>query len=93
MLNKLIVDVKDPLQNLIEEAVNCKAVDVLTTVQKLKLLQLSLHYVMPKLHSTEMTEKQQGEPIFIGVFERKDGEQEAENWYENFEVTSRKKLH
>ena len=31
-------------------------VDSMTTDQKLKLLQLSLNYVLPKLRSTEMTE-------------------------------------
>ena len=68
-------------------------VDAMTTDQKLKLLQLSLHYVLPKLRSTEMTEKKyENEPIFIEVFERKEGEQEAENWHDNFEVTSRKKI-
>jgi hypothetical protein len=40
-----------------------------------------------------MTEKKyEDEPIFIEVFERKEGEQEADNWDDNFEVTSRKKL-
>lgn len=55
--NKLTAEVKEQLQNLIEEAVNCKAVDAMTTVQKLKLLGLSLHYALPKHRSTEMTEK------------------------------------
>ena len=65
----------------------------MTTNQKLKLLQLSLHYILPKLRSTEMTEKKyEDEPIFIEVFERKEGEQEAENWEDNFEVTSGKKI-
>ena len=53
---------------------------------------ISSYYVLPKLRSTEMTEKKyEDEPIFIEVFERKDGEHEAENWHDNFEVTSRKK--
>ena len=34
-------------------------VDSMTTDQKLKLLQLSLHYVLPKLRSTEMIERKQ----------------------------------
>ena len=41
-------------------------VDSITTDQKLKLLQLSLHYVLPKLRSTEMTEKKQEDlPLFV----------------------------
>jgi len=38
----------------------------MTTDQKLKLLQLSLHYVLPKLPSIETSEKKhEDEPIFI----------------------------
>ena len=66
---------KDQLQNLIDEVVNSIEVNSMDTNQKLKLLQLSLHYVIPKLRSTEMTEKKyEDEPIFIEVFERKEGE-------------------
>ena len=57
------------------------------------LLRLTPIYILPKLRSTETTEKKyEDEPIFIEVFERKDSEQEAENWKDNFEVTSRKKI-
>ena len=91
--NKVTAEVKEQLQSLIDEVVNRIDVDDMTIDQKLKLLQLSLHYVLPKLRSTEMTEKKyEDEPIFIEVFERKEGEQEAENWEDNFEVTSRKKI-
>ncbi|MDG1053527.1 MAG: hypothetical protein P8O78_02730 [Flavobacteriaceae bacterium] len=49
---------------------------------------LATIYVLPKLRSTETSEKKyEDEPIFIEVFERKNGEQEAENWKDNFEVT------
>jgi hypothetical protein len=90
--NKVTAEVKEQLQNLIDEVVNRIDVDAMTTEQKLKLLQLSLHYVLPKLRSTEMTEKKhEDEPIFIEVFERKDGE-EHENWEDNFHVTSRKEI-
>lgn len=66
--NKLTTEVKAQLQNLIDEVVNSIAVDAMTTDQKLKLLQLSLHYVLPKLRSTEMTEKKQEDiPLFIDV--------------------------
>ena len=57
------------------------------------LLSLATIYVLPKLRSTETTEKKyEDEPIFIEVLERKDGEQEAENWQDNFEVTSTHKI-
>ena len=63
------------------------------TNQKLKLLQLSLHYVLPKLRSTETVEnKHEDLPLFIEVLERKEGEQEEENWDDNFEVTEVHKI-
>ena len=48
---------------------------------------------VPKLRSTETKEKKyEDEPIFIEVFERKNDDEEAENWEDNFEVTSTKKI-
>lgn len=64
--NKLTAEVKGQLQSLIDEVVNRIDVDAMTTDQKLKLLQLSLHYVLPKLRSTETIEKKhEDEPIFV----------------------------
>ena len=57
---------KDQLQNLIDEVVNSIEVNSMDTNQKLKLLQLSLHYVVPKLRSKETTEKPYEDlPLFI----------------------------
>jgi len=64
--NKITAEVKEQLQNLIDTVVNRIDVDSMTTDQKLKLLQLSLHYVLPKLRSTEMTDKKQEDlPLFV----------------------------
>ena len=66
--NKITTEVKEQLQNLIDTVVNSIDVNSLTTDQKLKLLQLSLHYVLPKLRSTEMKEKKQEDlPLFVDV--------------------------
>ena len=71
--NKVTTEVKAQLQNLIDTVVNSIDVNSMDTNQKLKLLQLSLHYVLPKLRSTEMTEKKYEYELFIEVFERRDG--------------------
>ena len=64
--NKVTTEVKAQLQNLIDTVVNRIDVDAMTTDQKLKLLQLSLHYVLPKLRSTETTEKKYEDlPLFV----------------------------
>ena len=66
--NKITTEVKEQLQNLIDTVVNSIDVNSMTTDQKLKLLQLSLHYVLPKLRSTEMKEKKQEDlPLFVDV--------------------------
>ena len=65
-VNKVTAEVKEQLQNLIDTVVNRIDVDSMTTDQKLKLLQLSLHYVLPKLRGTEMTEKKYEDlPLFV----------------------------
>ena len=65
-VNKVTAEVKEQLQSLIDEVVNRIDVDSMTTDQKLKLLQISLHYVLPKLRSIETIEKKQEDlPLFI----------------------------
>ena len=64
--NKITTEVIEQLQNLIDEVINSIDVNSMNTNQKLKLLQLSLHYVIPKLRSTETTEKPYLDlPLFI----------------------------
>ena len=64
--NKLTTEVKKQLQSLIDEVMNSIDVDSMTTDQKLKLLQLSLHYVLPKLRSTETTDRPYEDlPLFV----------------------------
>ena len=64
--NKITTEVKEQLQNLIDEVVSRIDVDSMTTDQKLKLLQLSLHYVLPKLRSIETSERKfEDLPLFV----------------------------
>ena len=64
--NKITTEVKEQLQNLIEEVINSIDVDVMSIDQKLKLLQLSLHYMLPKRRSIETSQEVRLDlPIFI----------------------------
>jgi hypothetical protein len=76
--NKITIEVKEQLQSLIDEVVNSIDVNLMDTNQKLKLLQLSLHYVLPKLRSSSKgPEEEEGDmPIFIDIHER----DENDNW-------------
>ena len=63
---KIRSEVKEILLNLISQTINSIGAEHLDTNQKLKLLQLSLHYVVPKLRSTETSEKPYEDlPLFI----------------------------
>lgn len=86
-VNKITAEVKERLSNLIDQTVDSLVIEEMSVEQRLKLLQLSLHYVLPKLRSVQNESNTHvDEPLFINVYERKDEEQEAENWADNFEV-------
>ena len=85
--NKVTTEVKEMLRDLVHHTINSIPVDELDYDQRIKLLQVTLHYIVPKVRSVETNQpQQQDEPIFIEVLERKEGD-EQENWKDNFEVT------
>jgi|TARA_B110000438_G_scaffold295661_1_gene339024 hypothetical protein len=61
--NKLTTEVKDKLQDLIDNVVYNIDIQTMDTNQKLKLLQIGLQYLLPRLkHISEVSEDL---PIFI----------------------------
>ena len=81
--NKLTKDVKERLVNLIDDCVNSIDVNMLTDDQKIKLIQISLHYVTPKLRSVvQKKEEIPEQPLFVDVLDRNKETDE-------FEVTNR----
>ena len=61
--NKLTIEVKDKLQDLIDNVVYNIDIQTMDTNQKLKLLQIGLQYLLPRLkHTSEISEDL---PIFI----------------------------
>ena len=68
-INKVTVEVKDKLQRLIKEVVDSIDVNSMTTAKKLKMLKLSLHYIIPKLRSSITGDiKIEDLPLFIEVW-------------------------
>lgn len=66
--NKITTDVKGQLHNLIDEVINSIDINSMDTSQKLKLLQLSLHYVIPKLRSiTDTTQESEDLPFILDI--------------------------
>ena len=85
--NKITKDVKEVLQDLIESVVNSIDVDSMDTNQKLKLLQLSLHYIIPKLRSVTSTNNDQDEdmPFIIDIHKR---DPETDEWVHEYVESS-----
>ena len=87
--NKLTAEVKDKLQCVMDEVVSSLNISTFTTDQKIKMLQIGLQYLLPRLkHISEdrdstdyplfMTD---GEPIAINIHSRNEetGEFEVES--------------
>ena len=61
--NKITAEVKEKLQVLIDEVIDNIDISELDNNQKIKLLQIGVQYIVPRLkHTTEVTEDL---PIFI----------------------------
>ena len=64
--NKITTDVKDKLQSIVDEVINSIDVTSMDTSEKLKLLQLSLHYIVPKLRGIHISNTVNEDlPLFI----------------------------
>ena len=64
--NKVTKEIKDKLNSLIDEVVDSIDINSMTTTEKLKLMQLTLHYVIPKLRSNLIgTNKTEDLPLFL----------------------------
>lgn len=64
--NKLTTEVKNKLQGVMDNVVSTLDIDSMTTDQKLKMLQIGLQYLLPRLkHTTE--ESSEDKPLFIDV--------------------------
>ena len=69
--NKITAELKKQLQGLIDEVVSSIDISSMTLEQRLKLLQLSLQYVIPKLKSIDTTEGiEEDQPLFIEINEK-----------------------
>ena len=64
--NKITTEVKNKLQGVMDNVVSTLDIDSMTTDQKLKMLQIGLQYLLPRLkHTTE--ESSEDKPLFIDV--------------------------
>ena len=65
--NKITADVKDKLQLVIDDVVSHLDITEMTTDQKIKMLQIGLHYLLPKLKSVSDETGKEDTPLFREV--------------------------
>ena len=85
--NKITEDIKTRLVNLIDDTMNSIDLDELTTMEKLKFLQLSLHYVVPKLRSSIVkNENKEDMPLWLedAQIEVISRDKETDDWKSEF---------
>ena len=84
--NKVTTAVKEQLQSLMEQAVNSIDVNSMDTNQKIKLLQITSQYVLPRLKAVykENNDTKEDLPIFIDIIKTdKDGNNYVSETYKN----------
>ena len=92
--NKITAEVKGKLENLIEGLVESLDINEINTNQRIKVLQIALQYILPRLQATLIKEEHEDQPLFVEdmvVYKRKENSDE-EKWKDNFEETSIKDL-
>ena len=63
--NKITTQVKEKLEELIDGIVNSIDIKELTTNQKIKMLQISLQYTLPRMQASVISNETEDLPLFI----------------------------
>ena len=64
--NKITSEVRSKLQELLDDLIDSLDLNELDANQRIKMLQIALQYTLPKLRSTETTDKPYEDlPLFI----------------------------
>tara|TARA_B100000941_G_C27971903_1_gene286726 strand:+ start:173 stop:502 length:330 start_codon:yes stop_codon:yes gene_type:complete len=82
--NKITADVEDKLQLVMDDVVPSFNISTLTTDQKIKMLQIGLQYLIPRLKHTSGDRDNKDYPLFIT-----DGEPIAINTHKRNEETGK----
>ena len=68
--NKLTAKVKDRLATIIDEAMDSIDIEKLTIAERLKLIQIGLQYVIPRLKQVENIEEEEPRKFEIEIIDR-----------------------
>ena len=88
--NKITAEVRSRSETLIEGLVSSMDINEMTVDQRIKMLQISLQYTLPRLQAMMFKDETKDQPLFIEdivVYKRKENSDE-EKWEDNFEGSS-----
>ena len=68
--NKITADVKDKLQLVMDDVISSLNISTLTTDQKIKMLQIGLQYLVPRLKHTSGDRDNTDYPLFLILIKR-----------------------
>ena len=71
-LNKLTAEIKQKLSEVIMDAMSSIDIELMTQNEKLKLIQIGLTYVIPKLKQVENIEEEEPRNFQIEIIDRLD---------------------
>jgi len=63
--NKITTEIRSKLENLIDGLINSIQIEELNNTQKLKLLQITLQYTLPRLQASIISFDVEDLPLFI----------------------------
>ena len=81
--NKLTAEIKEKLANILDEAINSLDIKTMTKSERLKLIQITLQYVLPRLKQVEEDADDMPTHFQIEVIESRSqlSEKELDNNY------------
>ena len=68
--NKLTKEIKEKLSTILEEAMESIDIEKLTVAERLKLIQIGLQYVIPRLKQVENIEEEEPRKFEIEIIDR-----------------------
>jgi len=63
--NKVTVEVRGKIENLIDGLINSIQIEELNNTQKLKMLQIALQYTLPRLQASIINNELKDLPLFV----------------------------
>ncbi|MDA9669649.1 hypothetical protein N9T61_01735 [Flavobacteriaceae bacterium] len=75
--NKITTEVKGKLQTVMDDVVSQLDISEMTTDQKIKMLQIGLQYLLPKLKHVSEEIEHKDVPLFVDIITR---DESGEGW-------------